>query len=94
LRARGDVHTDIGQVRSELEAVDNLGRRLRIALDAKGEDTAEGILATEQLLRECVRGMRGETEVGDPRNMFILFKPLREGESVVTVPLSTEAKGL
>lgn len=83
--------TDVGQVRDELEAVDNLTASTA-ALDTEAENTAEASL--EVLLGRLVVGMALESGVRDPANVGASLEVLCEGQGVLGVALGTQAQGL
>ena len=85
--------TDVGKVRSQLEAINHLGSGLAVALYTEGEDTTVCV-STEELLSEGVRVMGRETEIRDPGHAGVLLEPFGEGESVVAMPLGTQAECL
>ena len=84
--------TDVGQVGSELQAVDESTTGSSITLDTKGEDTTE--TASEVLLGNLVRRVAGKTRVRNPRNLRASFKPFSECKSVLDNTSNTERKSL
>lgn len=83
--------TDVGQVRGDLDAVDEGVAGFEAALDAKGEDGTESV---EVLFGELVAGVVGETGVADPSDFGALLEPLSELESVLAVARGAEGEGL
>lgn len=84
--------TDVGQVGSQLEAVDDLSTNGWSSLDTERQDTSESSL--EVLLGELVRWVRLKTWVGNPGDLWVGLEPLGEGEGVLDVTLDTEWEGL
>ena len=84
----------VRQVARELEAVDELRSRRGVALDAEAEHAAVLARHAEQLLRELVRGVRLEAEVGDPGDVRVLLEPAGERKRVLAMPLAAEGEGL
>lgn len=98
---RGSVHlldgqglgvADVGQVRDQLEAVNDLAAGGTAALDAEGQDAAEAAL--EVLLGGLVVGVALEAGIGDPADVVAVLEVLGEGESVLGVALGAQGEGL
>jgi hypothetical protein len=86
---QGPDISNVGKVRGELNAVNELDARGPSSLDAESEHTAKAVL--EILLGVLVIRVRLKSRVGDIRNLRALGKPLGEGHSVGSV-LESERK--
>lgn len=84
--------TNVGEVRSELEVVDELGASLLVTLYTEAQDGSEAVL--EVLLGQSVAGVRLETSVRDPRYLRVLLEPLSNLEGVVYVTLNAQRERL
>lgn len=84
--------THIGQVRDQLEAIDDLAARSTAALDTNAQDTTE--TALEVLLGLLVRGVALQTGVRHPRDIGALLEVLSQREGVLGVSLGAQAEGL
>lgn len=77
---------NVGQVRSELDAVDEGLGRVESTLAAKAQHRAKAVLA-EVLLRVCVASVAGERRVANPRHLVVRREELRDRVGVVGVCL-------
>lgn len=84
--------TDVGQVGSELEAVDESTAGSGVTLDTEGKNTTE--TALEVLLGNLVRRVAGKTRVRDPRNLRVSLKPLSQRKGVLDNAADTKRKSL
>lgn len=94
--SRGDDEclrvSDVGQVRGELELVDEGCSCLCVALDSKGKDATRA--SREVLLCEVVALVARETWVRDPVYAEVLLQPLCQRKGIVCVSLCSERERL
>ena len=83
---------NIGQVRDQLEAVNDLRTGSSTTFDTKAQNTSESAL--EISLSQFVRRVALEARVGDPRNVRVLLQPLCKSQSVERMSLRTQAQSL
>src|SRR5262245_65327697 len=74
---------DVGKVREQLHAGDELYARLIAALEAEGEDRAGALGAN--LPRQRMIGVRRQAGVVDPRDLRALGEVAGDGERVLAV---------
>jgi hypothetical protein len=84
--------TNVRQVGSQLQAVNNGNTSLFAALNTEREHTTESAL--EVLLGQLVAGVALETRVGHPRNALVLLEPPGQSQRVGGVALNAQAEGL
>ena len=85
--------TDVGEVRRELDIVDELASSRDATLDAEREDSAIGARA-EVLFRSLVRRMGLEARVRHPLDELVILQPLRQLIGVLGVRCAAERKRL
>ena len=81
----------VGQVRKELQALDEAPTGLRPALDAKAQDSA--LSPGQVLLGQFVRGMVWQAGVRDPTHLGMTLQELGHRLGVATVLLHPQREG-
>lgn len=83
---------DVGEVREEIDGLDDLHARLVAALDADGEDRAGAL--RQVFLRQRAILVRGQPGIGDPGNLRMAVEILGDLLRVLDVALHAERQGL
>lgn len=84
--------TDVGQVRDDLEAINDLATGRTAALDTEAQHTAESALQVLQCV--LVRRMALKARIRDPRDMRVLLQPSGKSQSVLAVALGAQTQSL
>lgn len=92
MTSKGIVNNVLGEVRDQLEVIDDLGAGVGIALCAKGQDTTESTL--QVLLRGLMAGVVLQAGIRHPVDVRVLLEPASKGNRIASVSLGSQAESL